>query len=248
MEAHQQKKQDADMQETNILVVDDEFNITDLVRAYLEAEHFRVFIARDGETALQMARQHQPDLIVLDIMLPRMDGLEVLSRLRRESDAYVILLSAKTEEIDRVVGLSMGADDYVTKPFSPRELVARIQAALRRLHKTGADDAPRQLLTFGTLTIDLDSRKVWLDDQELELTMTEFDLLAVMAQNKGRVMTREQLLEHVWGYNYFGETRVVDVHMGHVRQKIGAEFISTIRGVGYRFEGAQDAAAQERRA
>jgi two-component system, OmpR family, alkaline phosphatase synthesis response regulator PhoP len=236
------------MQETKILVVDDEFNITDLVRAYLEAEHFRVFIARDGEAALQLARQHQPDLIVLDIMLPRMDGLEVLSRLRRESDAYVILLSAKTEEIDRVVGLSMGADDYVTKPFSPRELVARIQAALRRLHKTGEEDAPRQLLTFGSLAIDLDSRKVWLENQELELTMTEFDLLAVMAQNKGRVMTREQLLEHVWGYNYFGETRVVDVHMGHVRQKIGADFISTIRGVGYRFEGAQDSAAQERRA
>ena len=190
------------MQPTKILVVDDEENIVNIVSAYLKKEEYQVIVAYDGEKALELAREHQPDLIVLDIMLPKMDGLEVLTHLRRESDAYVIMLTAKTEEIDKVIGLSVGADDYVTKPFSPRELVARIRAALRRIHKTQAAASgvsTHQVLSFSDLKIDLDSRKVWLGDDELELTMTEFELLAELAQNKGRVLNREQLLESVWG-------------------------------------------------
>ena len=228
------------MTNIKILVVDDEKNIVDLVTAYLKKEDYQVLTAYDGEDALRQVREHQPDLVILDIMLPKMDGLEVLNHLRRESDAYVIMLTAKTEEIDKIIGLSGGADDYVTKPFSPRELTARVRAALRRLRKTAPvseDPAPHQVLQFGSLRIDLDSRKVFTDGAEQEFTMTEFDLLAVLAQNRGRVLSREQLLEKVWGYNYFGETRVVDVHVGHVRQKIGSERISTIRGIGYRFEG-----------
>ena len=233
--------QDENMADVKILVVDDEQNIVDLVSAYLKKDDFNVFTALDGETGLTLAKRERPDLIVLDIMLPHMDGLEVLTQIRREYDPYVIMLTAKTEEIDRVVGLSIGADDYVTKPFSPRELVARVRAALRRLRKSNHEDSDTQhnILTFNELKIDLDSRKVWFGDNELEFTMTEFDLLAEMAENKGRVLSREQLLQRVWGYDYFGETRVVDVHMGHVRQKIGPGFISTIRGVGYRFEGTQ---------
>lgn len=240
VENNKKSNQGKEMQPTKILVVDDEENIVNIVSAYLKKEEYQVIVAYDGEKALELAREHQPDLIVLDIMLPKMDGLEVLTHLRRESDAYVIMLTAKTEEIDKVIGLSVGADDYVTKPFSPRELVARIRAALRRIHKTQAavsGDSTHQILSFNDLKIDLDSRKVWLGADELELTMTEFELLAELAQNKGRVLNREQLLESVWGYNYFGETRVVDVHVGHLRQKVGSQFITTIRGVGYRFEG-----------
>ena len=239
VETKKNEVQENEMQDTKILIVDDEQNIVDLISAYLKKEEYQVITANDGEDALEMARQHDPDLIILDIMLPRMDGLEVLSILRAESDAYVIMLTAKTEEIDKIIGLSVGADDYVTKPFSPRELMARIRAALRRIHKietAPSNASSHHLLAFGELVIDLDSRKVWLGEDELEFTMTEFDLLAELAQNKGRVMSREQLLESVWGYNYFGETRVVDVHVGHVRQKIGSKFIATIRGVGYRFE------------
>ena len=238
-EANKNEVQENEMQDTKILIVDDEQNIVDLISAYLKKEEYQVITANDGEAALEMARQHDPDLIILDIMLPRMDGLEVLSILRSESDAYVIMLTARTEEIDKIIGLAVGADDYVTKPFSPRELVARVRAALRRIHKienTPSTASPHHQLSFGELMIDLDSRKVWLGENELEFTMTEFDLLAELAQNKGRVMSREQLLEAVWGYNYFGETRVVDVHVGHVRRKVGSKFIATIRGVGYRFE------------
>jgi len=239
VENQKKEVQENEMQDTKILIVDDEQNIVDLISAYLKKEEYQVITANDGEAALEMARQHDPDLIILDIMLPRMDGLEVLSILRAESDAYVIMLTAKTEEIDKIIGLSVGADDYVTKPFSPRELMARVRAALRRIHKietAPSNASSHNQLAFGELVIDLDSRKVWLGEDELEFTMTEFDLLAELAQNKGRVMSREQLLESVWGYNYFGETRVVDVHVGHVRQKIGSKFIATIRGVGYRFE------------
>ena len=239
VEIQKNEAQEIEMQNTKILIVDDEQNIVDLICAYLKKEEYQVITANDGEAALEMARQHDPDLIILDIMLPKMDGLEVLSILRAESDAYVIMLTAKTEEIDKIIGLSVGADDYVTKPFSPRELVARVRAALRRIRKletAPGNESPHHQLIFGKLIIDLDSRKVRLGENELEFTMTEFDLLAELAQNKGRVMSREQLLEAVWGYNYFGETRVVDVHVGHVRRKVGSKFIATIRGVGYRFE------------
>jgi two-component system alkaline phosphatase synthesis response regulator PhoP len=184
---------------------------------------------------LHAARAYKPDLVVLDIMLPGMDGIELLTRLRRESDVYVILLTARAEETEKIVGLSVGADDYVTKPFSPRELVARIKAALRRLQNGNQSPASRALV-FQHLRIDPASRQVWVDEQPVDLTSTEFDLLFALAQHRGMVLTREQLLEKVWGYEYFGEIRVVDVHLGHVRQKLGRDdLITTVRGVGYRF-------------
>lgn len=223
------------MNKAKILVVDDEASIVSLVEAYLRPEGYEVHTAKDGDAALAAARAFKPDVIVLDIMLPGKDGIEVLTTLRRESNVYVILLTAKTEETDRVVGLSVGADDYLIKPFSPRELVARIKAALRRMQQAGT--AGEGLLAFAHLRIDQGSRKVWVDDQVVDVTAMEFDLLKTLAQNRGRVLSREQLLEKVWGYEYFGDARVVDVHLGHLRQKLGARpFIQTVRGVGYRFD------------
>jgi two-component system alkaline phosphatase synthesis response regulator PhoP len=220
-----------------ILVVDDEPSITKLVSAYLKPEGYEVYTAADGNAGLKAARAFKPDLIVLDIMLPGMDGIELLSRLRRESDVYVIMLTAKTEETDKVVGLSIGADDYVTKPFSPRELVARVKAALRRIETGSGPGGERTVLSFKRIRIDVGARKVSVDENLIELTAIEFDLLKTLAENRGRVLSREQLLEKVWGGEYFGEMRVVDVHMGHVRQKLGRDdLIVTVRGVGYRFD------------
>jgi len=222
---------------TKILVIDDEPSITKLVSAYLKPEGYEVFIASDGNAGLKAARVYKPDLIILDVMLPGMDGVELLSRLRRESDVYVIMLTAKTEETDKIVGLSVGADDYVTKPFSPRELVARVKAALRRIETGSGSSAERGVLSFKHIRIEVDARKVSVDENPIELTAVEFDLLKTLAENRGRVLSREQLLEKVWGSEYFGEMRVVDVHLGHVRQKLGREdLIATVRGIGYRFE------------
>lgn len=220
-----------------ILVIDDEPSIVNLVSAYLKPEGYEVHTAADGPAGLKAARAFKPDLIVLDVMLPGMDGIELLSRLRRESDVYVILLTARTEETDKLVGLSVGADDYVTKPFSPRELTARVKAALRRMKTGPGSGADGGVLSFRSLRIDIDARQVTVDERPVELTAIEFDLLRTLAENRGRVLTREQLLEKVWGGEYFGEMRVVDVHLGHVRQKLGdGGFIATVRGVGYRFE------------
>jgi len=195
------------------------------------------YTAADGNAGLKAARVFKPDLIILDLMLPGMDGIELLSRLRRESQVYVILLTAKTEETDKIVGLSVGADDYVTKPFSPRELTARVKAALRRIQTGSGLGSETSILSFRHLRLDVGARTVSVDDKTIELTTIEFDLLKVLAENRGRVVTREQLLEKVWGGEYFGEMRVVDVHLGHVRQKIGRDdLIVTIRGIGYRFE------------
>ncbi len=223
------------MGKARILVVDDEPAILQVVTAYLEKEGFEVYTATSGPEALQAVQMYRPDIIVLDIMLPGMDGLEVLTQLRRESDVYVIMLTAKTEEMDRVLGLSLGADDYVTKPFSPRELVARVKAALRRLRR--APETP-QRLTFRGLDIDLAARRVWVEGKEIHLTPREFDLLRALAEHHGWVMTREQLLERVWG-EYYGDDRVVDVHIGNLRKKLGpyGRWITTVRGVGYRFDG-----------
>jgi DNA-binding response OmpR family regulator len=220
---------------TKILVIDDEPSIVHLVSAYLKPEGYEVYTASDGISGLKAAKAYKPDLIVLDLMLPGLDGIELLTRLRRESDVYVILLTARTEETDKIVGLSVGADDYVTKPFSPRELVARIKAALRRLQaaKSNGEDG---ILVFKRLVIDSAARIVTVDGQSVDLTAIEFDLLKSLAENRGRVLTREQLLEKVWGGSYFGEMRVIDVHLGHVRQKLGGDFFTTVRGVGYRFE------------
>jgi len=222
---------------TKILVVDDEPSITNLVSAYLKPEGYQVYTAADGDAGLKAARVFKPDLVILDVMLPGMDGIELLSRLRRESEVYVIMLTARTEETDKIVGLSVGADDYMTKPFSPRELVARIKAALRRL-KMGTNSAVEgTVLAYKHIRIDAGARTVQVDEHPIELTAIEFDLLKALAENRGRVLTREQLLEKVWGGEYFGEMRVIDVHLGHVRQKLGRDdLIATVRGVGYRFE------------
>ncbi len=218
-----------------ILVIDDEPSITNLVSAYLKPEGYELYTAADGPSGLKAARAFKPDLVILDIMLPGMDGLELLSRLRRESDVYVILLTARTEETDKVVGLSVGADDYVTKPFSPRELTARVKAALRRIQ--AGPSSENKLLVFRHLRLDAGARRVTVDDRPVELTAIEFDLLKALAESRGMVLSREQLLHKVWGGEYFGEMRVVDVHLGHVRQKLGREdLIATVRGVGYRFE------------
>ncbi|MBK9923873.1 MAG: response regulator transcription factor [Anaerolineales bacterium] len=222
---------------TKILVVDDEPSIINLVSAYLKPEGYEVYTAADGNAGLKAARAFKPDLIILDLMLPGIDGIEVLSRLRRESDVYVIMLTARTDETDKIVGLSVGADDYVTKPFSPRELVARVKAALRRIKTDTASGEERSVLSFKHVRIDVGAHTVSVDDVPVELTSIEFDLLRALAENRGRVLSREQLLEKIWGAEYFGEMRVVDVHLGHVRQKLGDEaLIATVRGVGYRFE------------
>jgi two-component system, OmpR family, alkaline phosphatase synthesis response regulator PhoP len=222
---------------SKILVIDDEPSITNLVSAYLKPEGYEVLTAADGNSGLKAAHAFKPDLVILDLMLPGIDGIELLSRLRRESDVYVIMLTARTEETDKIVGLSVGADDYVTKPFSPRELVARVKAALRRL-KSGADPSvERSVLAFRHLRMDVGARAVSVDEKPIELTAIEFDLLKALLENRGRVLSREQLLEKVWGGDYFGEMRVVDVHLGHVRQKLERDdLIVTVRGVGYRFE------------
>ena len=220
-----------------ILVIDDEPSIIKLVSAYLKPEGYEVYTAADGNAGLKAARSFKPDLIILDLMLHGIDGIELLSRLRRESDVYVIMLTARTDETDKIVGLSVGADDYVTKPFSPRELVARVKAALRRIKAGTGAGAERSVLSFKHVHIDVGAHTVAVDDNPVELTSIEFDLLRALAENRGRVLSREQLLEKIWGSEYFGEMRVVDVHLGHVRQKLGNEsLIATVRGVGYRFE------------
>ena len=229
-----------------ILVVEDETTLLQTLRSYLEREGYLVRTAQDGQAALQEARAFAPDLIVLDIMLPGLDGLEVLRRLRRGDvapalrDVYVIMLTARADEMDRVVGLELGADDYVTKPFSPRELVARIKASLRR---AGVPEEERRAhFVFRDLRLDPEARLVWKDGTELELTPIEFELLHALMRHAGRVLSREQLLEQVWGVDYYGDERVVDVHIGRLRKKIERdpaepELITTVWGVGYRFEG-----------
>ena len=225
------------MPTARILLIDDELAIHEVVSAYLKAEGYEYQSAMDGPSGLKAARSFKPDVIILDVMLPGMDGIELLANLRRDSDVYVIMLTARTEEVDKIVGLSVGADDYLTKPFSPRELIARIKAALRRLQGATSSAEGALVLTFAHLRIDLSERRVWLGQQLIELTAIEFDLLVTLAQNQSIVLSREQLLEKVWGYEYFGDTRVVDVHIGHIRQKLGDDrLIQTIRGVGYRFE------------
>jgi two-component system alkaline phosphatase synthesis response regulator PhoP len=191
----------------------------------------------DGPAGLSAARVFKPDIIILDVMLPGMDGIELLAKLRRESNVYVIMLTARSEETDKIVGLSVGADDYLTKPFSPRELIARIKAALRRLQNPNNSTDIAAPLIFPHVRIDSSERRVWVEDRLIDLTAVEFDLLYALAQHHGMVLSRDQLLEKAWGYDYFGDTRVVDVHIGHIRQKLGNDqFIETIRAVGYRFE------------
>ena len=223
----------------HVLVVDDEANLVNLVKGYLEREGFAVTVAGDGASALRLAREVQPDLVVLDVMLPEVDGIEVCRQLRQWSDAYVIMLTARSEEIDKIVGLSVGADDYLTKPFSPRELVARVRAMLRRPRGAAPSEAVPPPLRFGGLVVDIARHEVSLDGEAVPLTPLEFKLLAALAGQPQLVFTRAQLLERVWGYD-FGDEHVVDVHVASLRKKLEADtaaprWIQTVRGVGYRF-------------
>ena len=223
-----------------ILVVDDEQNLIDLVRGYLEREGFAVLTAGDGPSAVEMTRSHRPDLIVLDLMLPGFDGVEACRQIRQFSDAYVLMLTARSEEIDKIVGLSVGADDYLTKPFSPRELVARVKAMLRRPRSRGSivDDVT-PVERFGDLTIDEGRHEVSVRGEVISLTAREFELVATLAAHPGHVFTRSQLLERVWGDDYYDD-HVVDVHVANLRKKIeddpaNPHFVETVRGVGYRW-------------
>jgi two-component system alkaline phosphatase synthesis response regulator PhoP len=226
---------------STILVVEDEEPILNLVVAYLEKEGFSVLTASDGEMALELSRTHRPELVVLDLLLPGMDGLEVCRQLQRDGGPYVLMLTARAEELDKLIGLSVGADDYLTKPFSPRELVARVKAILRRSrHGHAAQSEPSGALSFPGLTIDPVRREVQRNGAAVALTAREFDLLHTLAATPGRVFTREQLLERVWGHDFDGVDRVVDVHVSLLRRKLEADpadpaVIVTVRGVGYKF-------------
>ncbi|MFN8213418.1 MAG: response regulator transcription factor [Candidatus Nanopelagicales bacterium] len=221
-----------------VLVVEDEPDLASVIAAYLRGETFDVDIAGTGPQAVTMAKDLRPDLVVLDIMLPGFDGLEVCRQLRTFTDCYVIMLTARDDEIDKVIGLSVGADDYLVKPFSPRELTARIRAMLRRPRTIGQDSTGQHARLFGPMRLDPDARKVWLDDVELELTRTEFDLLESLTSAPKRAFTRRQLIDAVWGSDWYGDEHIVDVHVGHLRKKLeddaaAPRFIRTVRGVGY---------------
>jgi two-component system, OmpR family, alkaline phosphatase synthesis response regulator PhoP len=216
-----------------VLVVDDERNIVELVRLYLEKEGFAVVTAADGEQALVQYERTDPDLVVLDLMLPKLDGFEVCRELRRRGDVPILMLTARSEDVDAIVGLELGADDYVTKPFNPRALVARVKAILRRTDATAKGGRPIQV---GDLRIDPRRREASVGGRRLELRAREFDLLAALARDPGVVMTRDTLLEDVWGTDFPGETRTVDVHVAEVRKKLGEDGpqVETVRGIGYR--------------
>jgi DNA-binding response OmpR family regulator len=219
-----------------ILVVDDEPQIVRLVRSYLEKAGFRVVTASDGEQAIYVARHEKPDLAVLDILMPRMDGLEFTRRIRREQDIPIIMLTARAEETDRIVGLELGADDYVTKPFSPRELVARVRAVLRRVQ---ARPESLPILRAGALVLDRSNHTVTMSDQPVDLTPTEFDILETLMLTPGRAFTRAEILETVQGVAFEAYERTVDAHVKNLRSKIEPEparprYILTVRGVGYR--------------
>ena len=220
---------------TTILLVDDEKNIIELERLYLEKEGYQIETANDGHSALAKFRAIKPAAVILDLMLPGVDGWEVCRRIRQESDVPIIMLTARDQDIDKIVGLELGADDYLTKPFNPRELVARVKAIFRR-----ASPVPKtQRLSVGDLTMDLDRREVTVGKRQLDLRAKEFDLLAVFSQNPGIVLTRERLLEIAWGYDFAGETRTVDVHVAHLRKKLAnaKTQIETVSGVGYKLVG-----------
>ncbi len=225
-----------------ILVIDDETNISDLARMYLSKEGFEVITADDGNAGVQMFRTRKPTLIVLDLMLPGIDGLEVCRQVRRESSVPIIMLTARGDDVDRIVGLELGADDYLTKPFNPRELVARVKAVLRRFNPaTNAeieklDPSSKDRIIVSDVTVDLNQRTVTIGDRQVELRAKEFDLLATFAQSPNAVFARDKLLNLVWGYDYYGDSRTIDVHVTHLREKLeGSKIkIQTVWGVGYK--------------
>lgn len=220
-----------------ILIVDDEPNIIELGRLYLENEGYRVESAGDGLEAMEKFKTLQPTLIVLDLMLPELNGWEVCKRIRAVSDVPIIMLTARTDDVDKIVGLELGADDYMTKPYNPRELVARVKAVLRRGGRQQARPETRPVLKAGSLTVDPARREVRVGGKLLDLRTQEFDLLHTFVENKGLVLSREKLLELAWGFDFYGETRTVDVHVAHLRDKLGPEAgvsIETVWGVGYK--------------
>jgi DNA-binding response OmpR family regulator len=223
------------MERGTVLVVDDEPNIADLVDLYLSRDGFRVVKAGTGEDGLRAVAEHRPRLVVLDVGLPDVDGLEVCRRLRQTSTIPVIFLTARDSEVDRVLGLELGADDYVTKPFSPAELVARVKAVLRRTEGPAA----AEIVQVGNATIDIGRREVRVRDAAVAFTTKEFELLRFLAERPGLALSRQQILDGVWGFDWFGDARTVDVHLAQVRKKLdGAVRIDTVRGVGYRLEPA----------
>jgi DNA-binding response OmpR family regulator len=221
------------MAKETILVVDDEANIIELAKMYLQNEGYVVESARDGREALTKIKSLQPALVVLDLMLPEVDGWDVCRQVRADSDVPIIMLTARSDDVDKIVGLELGADDYLTKPFNPRELVARVKAVLRRYEKSAAPTKPIHL---GQVTIDPQRREVSMGGQQADLRTKEFDLLWALAEHQGIVLSRDQLLDLVWGYDYYGETRTVDVHIAHLRDKLEGSDVSieTVWGIGYK--------------
>ncbi|QBD80480.1 response regulator transcription factor [Ktedonosporobacter rubrisoli] len=230
-----------------ILVIEDEANITQIIRLYLEQAAFTVYSAEDGIAGLELHAREQPDLIILDLMLPGLDGMEVCRRIRAWANTPILMLTARQGEEDRIAGLELGADDYLVKPFSPRELVSRVKAILRRSgtnnggnQETASEKSKSEQLQFGGLTINIPSRRVSVNSQPIALTVKEFDLLVTLASSPDRVFTREALLDQVWGYTFLGDGRTVDVHIGTLRKKLEAHpdvphHIQTVWGVGYKF-------------
>lgn len=223
-----------------ILVVDDEENIAELISYNLTSNGYKVIIANNGNDAVKLAVEEKPNLILLDLMIPGKDGYDVCKDIRSNSETRstpIIMLTAKSEELDKILGLELGADDYITKPFSVRELLARVKAVLRRF---SISEPENNILVFGNLTADFDKREILVNDKKLDLTLKEFELLEILIRNKGKILTRDTLLDKIWGYEYIGETRTVDVHIRYLRKKIelddkNPKLIETIRGVGYRF-------------
>jgi len=223
-----------------VLIVDDEPHIVELVKFNLETEGFKIIEAFDGKQAIDLAHCQKPDLIILDLMLPEMDGLQVCKELRASRDTRdipIIMLTARGGEIDKILGLEIGADDYITKPFSPRELIARVKAVLRR---AATGDDTQNIIKIGNIIIDTEKYEVLVNGKKQDLTPKQFELLKMLASNPGKVFTRDYLLENIWGYDYLGDTRTVDVHIRHLRQKIEKDsekplYIETIRGLGYKF-------------
>lgn len=227
-----------------ILVVEDEPSIVTLLQFNLEQVGFEVIVAMDGKEALERATTENPQLIILDLMLPQLDGLEVCKRLRSQNNMVpILMLTAKDDELDKILGLELGADDYLTKPFSPREVVARVKAILRRAEQTAQPISEMDEIVVGELVIRPDDYEVYYRGRAVELTPKEFELLAHLARNKGRVLTRDQLLNAVWNYDFAGDTRIVDVHISHLRDKIKPTYIKTVRGLGYKLEDSDESMA-----
>lgn len=223
-----------------ILIVDDEKNICELVRLYIEKEGFDAIIANDGQEAVAKFNKEKPDLILLDIMLPIKDGWQVCREIRAQSKVPIIMLTAKGETFDKVLGLELGADDYVVKPFEPKELIARIRAVLRRSADSVDEKADEDELSFDGLKINQSTYEVYIDDKKVEMPPKEFELLYFLAKNTNKVFTRDQLLDEIWGYEFFGDSRTVDVHIKRIREKLEGEnrtwALKTVWGVGYKFE------------